>query len=176
VIAGGVIALGLTVILMREGVMWWHSPPGTALPAQEQLHYNLGETLHLIGSDLSARELRPGETLELALYWYASEPVPYQYQTFVHITSGGPPLAQADRINPAGRPTTTWTADGYVRDDYQIALPETMPPGEYQLLVGLYTCETLPPGDCGNGDRLPVRDADGNDLGDAVPLGTILVR
>jgi hypothetical protein len=51
-----------------------------------------------------------------------------------------------------------------------------MPPGDYQIFVGLYTCDTLPAGECGNGDRLPVTDADGQSIGDALPLQTITVR
>jgi hypothetical protein len=99
-----------------------------------------------------------------------------QARSFAHVWSGGIPAAQADKLNPAGLPTKTWTPDGHIRDEYVITLPDTIAPGEYQLLVGLWTCEGVAEGeDCGSG-RLPVTDVDGNAVGDAVPLGTIVVR
>lgn len=177
VVTGGVVSLALLLILMREGVMWVNSPPGQALVAQNPVAYNLDDVIHLIGYDLNSRDFRPGEQVELAVYWHAvQQPVTYGYASFVHISPGGPPLAQADKLNPAGRPTKEWTSDGYIYDTYVIALPDSMPPGDYQLTVGLYTCDTLPPGECGNGDRLEVFDAEGQHLGDAVPLGAITVR
>lgn len=171
VVIGGLVALVLLIVLMREGVMWVQSPPGEALVAQHPADYNLSDTIHLIGYDLNSRAFRPGERVELAVYWYAAQtPIEYGYASFVHISMGGPPLAQADKLNPAGRPTKEWTSDGYLYDPYVIRLPETMPAGEYQIVVGLYTCDTLPVGECGNGDRLEVVDG-----GDAVVLGTIRV-
>jgi hypothetical protein len=112
----------------------------------------------------------------LSVYWRAKESIPYGYASFVHISTGGPPLAQADKQNPAGRPTKEWASNGYYRDDYVIPLLGDMPAGDYQIRVGLYTCDTLPVGECGNGDRLLVTDADNQDAGDAVVLQTITVR
>jgi hypothetical protein len=173
---GGLLTLILILVAMRPGGAWLHSPPGTALPAQNPVRYTLGDSIQFLGYDLNSRTFRPGERLELSLYWYMQAPIPYGYASFVHVSMGGPPLAQADKQNPAGRPTKEWTAAGYYRDDYAIDLPTTLPPGEYQLLVGLYTCDTLPAGQCGNGDRLSVFDADGNRVGDALPLGKVTVR
>ncbi|MAS34690.1 MAG: hypothetical protein CL610_11830 [Anaerolineaceae bacterium] len=176
VIAGGVIQLVLMLVFMREGGAWVNSPPGQAQVAQNQVVYNLGESIQLLGYDLNSRTFRPGDRLELTVYWYGRERVAYGYATFVHVAAGGPPLAQADAQNPAGRPTIKWTPVGYIRDPYLIMLPQTMPPGEYQLTVGMYTCDTRPPGECGNGDRLLVTDENGAPLGDSVPLTTITVR
>jgi hypothetical protein len=171
-----VVQLALMLLFMREGIAWVHSPPGQALPAQHQRDYLFGDYFQLLGYDLNASSFRPGDRLELHVYWYAPEPVPYGYASFVHISTGGPPLAQADKLNPAGRPTKTWTADGYLRDDYVIILPADLPPGEYSLIVGLYTCDTLPAGQCGNGDRALVTDSEGNPVGDSLVLQTIQIR
>lgn len=179
--AGWLLSAALALIFMRPGLAWIESPPGEALIAEHRLKYDLysedgAAHLQFLGYDLNALAFRPGDRLELVVYWYAPQPVPYRYQSFVHVSTGGPPNAQADKQNPAGRPTVNWTAQGYIRDDYVIMLPADIPAGEYNLLVGLYTCETLPAGECGNGDRLRVEDKQGNLLGDAIPLGTIIVR
>jgi hypothetical protein len=170
------IQLALVLVLMREGVMWVDSPPGSALLAQNQIIYNLGDEIQLLGYDLNGHTFRPGDRVDLTLYWYAQEPVSYGYASFVHISSGGPPLAQQDKFNPAGRPTLAWSTDGNYNDPYMITLPADMPPGEYEIRVGLYTCDLRPAGECGNGDRPPVTDANGASLGDFVPLATITVR
>jgi hypothetical protein len=175
-LAGLALTTALVAVFFREGLAWVHSPPGRALVAQHQVVYNLGEKVQLIGYDLNADRFSPGDRLELVVYWYTREKLSYKYQSFVHVSTGGPPLAQADRENPAGRPTKKWTPDGYIRDEYVISLPPTIPPGEYRLLVGLYTCDTLPAGQCGNGDRLAVADAQGKALGDAVLLQMVTVR
>jgi hypothetical protein len=51
-----------------------------------------------------------------------------------------------------------------------------MPPGEYRVTVGLWTCEGLPEGECGNGLRLDVSDAEGNLIGDSAFLQTVRVH
>ncbi len=175
-IIGGVLALA--VIFLRPGIAYFDSPPGEAHPAQYPATFYLGDEFSVIGYDLNGREFRPGDTLELNVYWYPRAESEYSYHSFVHVSSGGPPLAQADKLHPGGRKITEWwmPGEGYIFDEYRITLPETMPPGEYNLSVGLYTCESRPAGECGNGDRPPVTDADGNALGDTVPLGTVTVR
>jgi len=176
IIVGGVIQLALVLILMREGMMWVDSKPGEALLAQHPITYNLGDQIQLLGYDLNSQTFSPGGRVDLTVYWYARAPVAYGYASFVHISSDGPPLAQQDKFNPAGRPTLAWSTEGNYNDPYVITLPADMLPGDYQIRVGLYTCDTRPAGECGNGERPAVTDANGNALGDFVPLTTITVR
>jgi hypothetical protein len=176
--AGGaafIIILVAMPVVLREGVAWVVSSPGEARLAQQQTDYRLNETLRLIGYDLNSTVFRPGERLELTVYWYASAPIPYGYASFVHISTGGPPVAQADKLNPAGIPTKTWPTTGFIQDTYSIVLPAAITPGTYQISVGLYTCDTLPVGACGNGERMQVTDGAGQPVGDAVLLAEITI-
>jgi 6-pyruvoyl-tetrahydropterin synthase related domain len=175
-VTGGLIAFVLLFIYLWEGIGWVNSPPGTAQLAQHQTAFQLGDHIRLIGYDLNGDTFRPGERLELKVYWYAIIPIPYGYNSFVHVSAGGPPLAQADKLNPAGLPTVTWPSSGFIHDDYVIDLPLDLPAGDYQVFVGLYTCDTRPAGECGNGERLTVADADGQVVGDVVPLAQIRVQ
>jgi hypothetical protein len=176
----GVAAAGIgqivLLLLLREGAAWLNSPPGEALPAEHPVNYQLGDQMQLIGFDLSTTEASPGGQLEIVLYWYAPQPPDFRYSSFIHISTGGPPLAQLDKARVADADLTAWTGMGYLLDQYIIPLPENMPSGEYQILVGVYTCETRPPDDCGNGDRLQVTDSEGIIVGDTVPLATLTVR
>jgi hypothetical protein len=175
----GVIAVGVALglaLLLREGGAWVQSPPDQAQLAQQAVHYALGDRIRLIGYDLNGEAFHPGDRVELRVYWTTDGNIPHGYSSFVHISTGGPPPAQADKLNPADLPTVTWPSGGSIHDDYTITLPAEIPAGAYQVYIGLYTCETRPAGDCGNGDRLTVTDADGTPVGDAVPLARITIQ
>jgi hypothetical protein len=175
-VAAGVIQVVIVAFFLREGVAWQDSPLGQAVVAQHQDQVQLGDQMSLVGYDVSTTEVRAGDQIEIVLYWYAPNPPTYNYSSFIHISTGGPPLAQLDKARVADRPAAAWTADGYLVDRYLVTLPETMPTGEYQILVGVYTCESRPAGECGNGDRLQVIGTDGEPTADSVLLGTLTVR
>ena len=174
---GGGVALLCLLIFFQEGLAWRHSPPGQALPAQFQARYSLDDSLQVLGYDLSAAVLRPGDHLRLNVYWYALEAVDVNFSSFLHLSTGGAPHAQIDKLHPAGRAISEWWGpEGYILDTYDLRLPEQLAAGEYQLIVGLYTCELMPAGDCGNGYRPTVRDETGAVIGDSVPLAAIRVE
>lgn len=174
---GGGIALLCALVLFQEGLAWHNSPPGQALPAQFRARFTLDDSLQVLGYDLSADVLRPGDYLRLRVYWYALEEIDVNFSSFLHLSTGGPPLAQIDKLHPGGRAISEWWGpDGYIVDTYDLRLPEQLPAGEYQLIVGLYTCELMPADDCGNGYRPQVTDEAGNLIGDSVPLTAIRVE
>jgi len=174
---GGVIALVLVFALYREGVAWINSPAGEAIPATVDESFILDDTLQVLGYSINGRIFNAGDRLIVTVYWYAREPMDINFSSFLHVSTGGPPVAQIDKLHPGERAISEWwSPDGYIIDTYDLYLPETIGSGEYQLYVGLYTCELMPPGDCGNGYRPTVTNADGEVVGDTVPLGTINVR
>jgi len=173
---GGLIALVLVFMLYREGIAWDDSPPGES-PAEITDSFQLDEQFSVVGYDINKREFFAGETLEVIVYWHPLQPYDVNFSSFLHVSNGGPPVAQVDKLHPGGRAIAEWwTPDGYIYDEYDVWLPDTLAPGEYNLYVGLYTCELMPPGECGNGYRPTVRDESGEIVGDTVPLGTISVR
>lgn len=129
----------------------------------------LGESALLLGYDLSATTLRPGERLRLILYWRALAPTAVPYTVFTHLVERGERLrAQHDGPPVAGtRPTVGWLPGEYLRDVHEIVLDPEIPPGPYRLQVGLYDPRT--------GDRLPVYLEDGQPAGDRVILTEIQV-
>lgn len=115
---------------------------------------NYGHTFLLHGYDLENQVVQPGETLKYKFFWKALRAPGGDYIVFNHLFSleTGELVAQIDR--PAGReatyPTSQWRQFEWVFDQFELPLPDDLPPGEYVLRVGLYDAQT--------GERLPVTD------------------
>ena len=102
-----------------------------------------------------AYERTEGGWVNVWLRWEALVPISGDYKVFVHLRdSQGQVVAQHDGI-PASTyaPTRTWTP-GQVVDDHHSIMAE-VPPGQYNLVVGLYRIE--------DGERLPRFDGVGTD-------------
>ncbi|MFC2030212.1 ArnT family glycosyltransferase [Chloroflexota bacterium] len=97
--------------------------------------------LILKGYDLSTAVPNPGSQLTVTLYWVPAGPLPADYTTFIHLVDDqGGIVAQGDSPPRGGRyPTSAWAAGEQFDDAYTITLPEDLHPGDYHLLVGLYT-------------------------------------
>src|SRR5574341_166343 len=134
-----------------------------AFPAQYSLHAYVQGGVDLIGYSLPDATVRPGDSLDLTLYWKAREPVAGNYQVFAHLTTRPEHAwAQSDKLNPGDYPTSRWPMDRYVRDPHTLTIPPGTPPGQYSVLVGLWNH--------GSGIRQLVLDEDGTILGDAIKL------
>ncbi len=118
----------------------------------------LGEKIELVGYELEEKPLRPGETLELTLYWRAKEEVEKSYIVFTHLLdSEGNIRGQQDGIPVEGMyPTSSWPAGQIVEDRHRIPIADVAPAGDYRLAVGLYELDSL--------ERLKAVDAEGNPL------------
>lgn len=105
-----------------------------------------GSDIILYGYDLANDEVKPGEMLDLSLYWLAEDQPAENLLTFLHLISpeDGTIVSQLDRI-PAGwlRPTAGWRAGEYIIDAYDLMVPQDLPPGDYDLFTGLFYPETF---------------------------------
>jgi len=114
-------------------------PAVTGQPANPR-DIRLGDAVKLAGYDLSARSPRPGEELQVSLYWEPLQPLETELHSFVHlIDATGQPVVQSDH-QPGGvfYPSTLWQAGEQLRDDHTLAISAGVAPGVYRLLVGLY--------------------------------------
>lgn len=106
------------------------------------------------------RQLAPGQSLELALYWRALVAIPADYTIFVHLIDGQDNIiAQQDRQPLDGvRPTSRWVPGEVVGDTFVLPLPPGINPGRYRLRVGWYDALTGRRLETGQGDSviLPV--------------------
>ena len=96
--------------------------------------------------------------LHIALLWAALNPPAGDYTVFVHLVSpDGQIVAQSDSQPRDGQfPTATWESGDRALERRAISL-DGVPPGDYQVVVGLYTLAT--------GQRLAIGGHDAYQLG-----------
>ena len=140
----------------------------------------VGEEMLLTGHrlrDARGRTMQtasPGDVLLLDLFWRAEAKVGADYYVFAHLVgqaynprTEGPLWGQHDG-QPAegGYPTSQWLVGDVIVDRHRLTIDADAPPGEYALHVGMYAAD---------GQRLPIRAADGTALGDHVVLDASVV-
>jgi hypothetical protein len=127
------------------------------------------DNITLLGYNLSLVPLVGGSQIQTLLYWRGDRPVSIDYTVFVHLLGpDGSLVAQHDGVPGGGdRPISTWEPGEVVPDPHTLNF-ETLPPGDYRLIVGFYDPIT--------GQRLAVVDEDGTVLGDNLVLETFHVN
>jgi len=150
---------------------------GSAQDKQNPLVATFGDNISLLGYDLDPDATRPGEALRLCsgqaihlrLYWQAREPVGEDCTVFVHLLGEDGQLWGQHDSQPEGGfyPTSFWDEGEVIVDEHEIVLRPDTPPGEYQIVTGLYRLAA--------GERLAV-DAGGQRADDGrLLLGTVRV-
>ena len=114
---------------------------------------------------------RPGDTLALRMIWRAEEAGERDYTQFLHFQHDESGELWAFDQQPLGArlPTRLWYGGLAESEDWQVALPPDMRPGDYRVYSGLYRASDL--------SRLPAFDAAGVPFPDArAPLGVVAIE
>jgi hypothetical protein len=119
-------------------------PVSAAMLPAEQREERFADRLHLAAATIP-EALPAGSVLPVVLYWQVLAQIEQDYTVFVHILNqNGEIVAQLDRPPGGGTaPTSTWQPGQLLQDTYPVLLPNTLPPGEYQVRMGLYTWPDL---------------------------------
>ncbi len=122
-----------------------HSQPAPTNPATN-LNVPFGP-FRLLGYVANTPRLRPGDVLELTLYWQVDQVPTENYTVFAHLlgafnpaTSG--PLWAGQDSYPAQTPTRALWAGQIIADHRTLTIPKDAPAGDYQLELGMYLLET----------------------------------
>lgn len=143
-----------------------HRPPSMEHP----LSANLGHVVQLLGYDLTTDRLKPGDTLQLTLYWQALNEMETNYTVFTHLLDEDSRIWGQKDNWPVNNtyPTTEWVPGEIVIDRYDIMVDKDAPPGEYTLEIGMY--------DGATDERVPVLDDQGQAQDSAIILGYVGVE
>ena len=124
----------------------------------------VGDGIRLAGYDAQRVTLDAGAILYVQLYWDVASAPAHDWTVFVHLfdaTGEQQLVAGTDTLPGAGSlPTLRWQPGWRILDEYQLAQPADLPPGDYTLTIGLYDAE---------GARLP---ADSSEL----TIGTVQIE
>ncbi|HEX8968210.1 MAG TPA: PA14 domain-containing protein [Chloroflexota bacterium] len=114
-----------------------------------------GPAIQLVQDQVEPGQARANDKINVNLRWRSAAEIQQAYKVFVHLLdpSGQRVVAQRDAEPLDGRaPTTGWLPNELIDDQYTIALPADVPPGDYPLEVGVY--------DPRSGDRLLLGNGD----------------
>jgi uncharacterized membrane protein len=121
------------VLLLRRRAMPLEPP--------YRLEASFGRRVLLEGFDLTPRELQPGHSLTLTLWWRALTDGRDDLTLFIHLL--GPDGQRVTQLDVAPTEswfgTSRWQAGRRFRVPYTLVLPSDAPRGEYQLQLGLYS-------------------------------------
>jgi hypothetical protein len=115
--------------------------------AQAAVDVPFGDAPRLRGYAASQSAFRPGDDVQVRLYWQGTPDPSRRFASFVHIRNSqkGWPMnphtdnelwAQDEHETPAGLFTTEYLPGRLYLDEFRVTLPVDMPPGEYFLEVG----------------------------------------
>lgn len=109
--------------------------PVTAREPAHLVDATFANNIRLMGYDLD--RIASDDSLSMTLYWQAADSVPRDCTVFVHLLSPESELI-TQHDSPPLLPTSLWIPSIQVIDAHTLALPADLPPGEYQIRVGLY--------------------------------------
>jgi hypothetical protein len=99
----------------------------------------MGPDLVLLGYDAPVREVRPGDSLPLTLYWQASNQPSQDYQVRIELRDLAGRAVVTQEMSPANGtyPTTEWQLNETVRDWHRIAISTSLAAGVHDLVVAV---------------------------------------
>ena len=117
-------------------------PPGITV---HTAGFRFNEDVELAGYQVEPASPRPGDQVEVILYWRPQAPLTAYATIFVHLLDeNGAIVAQHDGQPVAGTyPLPNWQPGAIVADRHPLRLPADLPAGQYALAVGLYDPDTL---------------------------------
>ncbi len=130
--------------------------PGEAVPNQRLTR--LGDAMALCGFQIDTDSLKPGQNLNLKVYWQTDAPPIRDYTVFTQLLDKNGALVASWDSQPLGGyfPTSQWPAREIVTDMVRLPVPAGLAPGDYTLITGMYLLDTL--------ERLRIPDGGGDYL------------
>jgi mannosyltransferase len=131
-------------------------PSAPAIEMATAVNLPFGDAITLKGYTLGETTRQPGDIVEVTLFWQTAVPLEQRYKVFLHLLDSDGNLVSQRDSEPGGglALTTTWQPGQVVSDNHGLLIPSDLPPGQYQLTLGLYELENV-------NNRLPITTKDG---------------
>lgn len=137
----GQVVAAAGVALAVGGLAVYLSGPGKPMRTPAPFPATFAKGMTLLGYELDDAPLCLGSDATLRLHWFISHTPESDLKYFIHVAmlDDTARVAQFDTLPFGGfNPATRWEAGELLVDEQTLALDESIPPGRYQLLVGLY--------------------------------------
>jgi hypothetical protein len=142
--------------------------PGTR-PAGVKSGANFDGKVELLAAAFNPPVLTPGDVSEVKLYFRVLQPLPDDWQIFVHAEDPEGKVSRTNFDHVPKRPTSTWRAGDTIEDTFNVGVPA----GTAQRSVDLWVGFWLPRTDA----RLPVKNPEAvRTESDRVLLARLLVQ
>ncbi len=96
--------------------------------------------IELLGYQISAAEVAPGETLILTAWWRVREPPVPPVSIFAHLLDANGNFIKAG--DGLGIGAEYWRPGMVIIQQHRFEIDQSLPPGEYRLAAGLYSLST----------------------------------
>ena len=109
-------------------------------PMQQPLGVAFEEGIILLGYDLHAPTVRPGETMTVTLYWRGSEPISTSYKVSLQLLTPDLRMAAQDDSIPVRwtYPTTAWLPGEVISDEHILTINSLAVQDRHVLIAVLY--------------------------------------
>ncbi len=122
----------------RELDLTFSAPPVTSATGETS---DARPLLRLIGIDVPDTTVVSGDPIQVTLHWEVLS-APGAWTPFTHlmgVSAGTRPRFNGDHTPVGGRyPTSSWIPGTFVSDEFRIQPNANLPPGTYELVVGLW--------------------------------------
>jgi 4-amino-4-deoxy-L-arabinose transferase-like glycosyltransferase len=144
-------------------------PPVEVLFVEHGRRADFGSGIRLLGYSVAGESFRPGDTLEMTLFWQALAELNEDYHVSLRLQDGGGQerAALQGPLSKSDYPTSAWAEGQLVRGFQSLLLPANLTDGEYHLFLSLSRLA--------DGQPLPLRRW-GLNWGGTYALGTIPVH
>ncbi len=122
------------------------TPPGRPAPAPSHpLDARLGDAMAVRGYDLSAAEVRPGDTIEAVVHFAVQRRLGKGWRMFFHLEGPFGGTRNLDHVPVDGlMPIERWRPGQQIRDRFKIRMPAGSPPGSTRST----SAPSAPPSGC----------------------------
>jgi hypothetical protein len=100
------------------------------------------DNLGLVSYAIPTSDVGPGDSVSFSAFWKVQKATTDNYQTTLQIVSPTTKQVVLSNVHhhPGGMPTSHWTPNRYVRDDFSLTLPPDLPVGSYTLNLSIANC------------------------------------
>lgn len=129
--------LGAELLLGQIQVIPPDPPVGPeALPVEVARDAIFGQQVRLIGYSLGSGPFKAGQVLPINLFWESLDDSPGPLTVEIQLQDETGQFIVQHQQAPIW-PSVNWQTGTLLRDPHDLSLPPTLPPGEYDLLLGL---------------------------------------